>query len=66
MACLADRMDLTKTGALSKATCAGDGSEWRFLPTEIPGSREPGLRLPPQLGPILAKMRAELSSPKLR
>ena len=33
-----------------------------LLPTEIPGSREPGLRLNPQLGRIPAKMRAELTS----
>jgi hypothetical protein len=36
-----------------------------LLPTEIPGSREPGLRLNPQLGRILAKMRAELTSAEI-
>ncbi len=36
-----------------------------LLPTEIPGSREPGLRLNPQLGRIPAKMRAELTSAEI-
>jgi hypothetical protein len=33
-----------------------------LLPTEIPASREPGLRLNPQLWRIPAEMRAELTS----
>jgi len=44
--------------------CEVRGRRFRLalLPTEIPGSREPGLRLNPQLGRIPAKMRAELTS----
>jgi hypothetical protein len=36
-----------------------------LLPPEIPGSREPDLRLSPQLGRIPAKMRAELTSAEI-
>jgi len=57
--------NLGRARSASCAKCAGDGSEWRFLPTEIPGSRDPGLRLNPQLGRILAKMRAELTSAEI-
>jgi hypothetical protein len=49
----------------SCAKCAGDSSEWRFLPTEIPGSREPGLRLNPQLRRIPAEMPADLTSAEI-
>lgn len=36
-----------------------------LLPTEIPASREPGLRLNPQLRRIPAEMRAELTSAEI-
>jgi hypothetical protein len=36
-----------------------------LLPTEIPASREPGLRLNPQLRRIPAGMRAELTSAEI-
>jgi hypothetical protein len=36
-----------------------------LLPTEIPASREPGLRLNSQLGWIPAKMRADLTSAEI-
>jgi hypothetical protein len=44
--------------------CEVRGRRFRVapLPTEIPRSREPGLRLNPQLGRIPAKMREELTS----
>ena len=47
--------------------CEVRGRRFRvaLLPTEIPGSREPGLRLNPQLGRIPAKMRAELTSAEI-
>ena len=44
---------------------AGDSSEWRFCQPEIPASREPGLRLNPQLRRIAAQMRAELTSAEI-
>ena len=47
--------------------CEVRGRRFRvaLLPTEIPGSQEPGLRLNPQLGRIPAKMRAELTSAEI-
>jgi len=36
-----------------------------LLPTEIPASREPGLRLNPQLRRIPAEVRAELTSAEI-
>jgi hypothetical protein len=47
--------------------CEVGGRRFRvaLLPTEIPASREPGLRLNPQLGRIPAKMRAELTSAEI-
>jgi hypothetical protein len=47
--------------------CEVRGRRFRvaLLPIEIPGSREPGLRLNPQLGRIPAKMRAELTSAEI-
>jgi hypothetical protein len=36
-----------------------------LLPTEIPASREPGLRLNPQLRRIPAEMRADLTSAEI-
>ena len=47
--------------------CEVRGRRFRVapLPTEIPGPREPGLRLNPQLCRIPAKMPAELTSAEI-
>jgi hypothetical protein len=49
------------------ASCKVDGRRFRvaLLPTEIPASREPGLRLNPQLRRIPAEMRADLTSAEI-